>query len=219
MTRVLIVDDHEVVREGLQVALSSMSEVDVVGTAGNGAEALQVAKRTAPEIAVVDLRLPDMPGDELCVQLRRVFPSVQVVIFTTYLSEDIARRAFKAGAARFVAKSSGLSELRDAIGSIIRGEPVASGGGEAVVNALRARVSEQAPLVLTPRQTRVLELAADGLTYQEIAARLYISESTVRFHMQTLKAKLGARTKTELITKAIRSALIDPSGERLDDRG
>jgi DNA-binding NarL/FixJ family response regulator len=209
---VLVVDDHEVVRRGLQTALAAMPDVEVVGTAADGFEALQLARRSVPEIAVIDFRLPDMPGDELCAKLLALLPSIQVVVLTTYVGEDIVRRAISAGAGRFVTKASGLQELRAAIESILRGEPRPAGGGAAIAAHLQKVTAEQSAATLTPRQERVLELAAAGLTYAEIGERLIISESTVRFHIQALKTKLGAKTKTELIATSIRLALIDPVG-------
>jgi DNA-binding NarL/FixJ family response regulator len=212
MTRVLVVDDHEVVREGLHTALSGMPEIEIVGFAADGAEALQLARRTVPELAIIDFRLPDMPGDRVCARLRQILPSLRVVMLTTYVSEDIVRRTLDAGACRFVAKAAGLGELRHAIQSAVSGEPIPAGGSASVVAHLQRVANEQGSAVLTSRQERVLELVAAGLTYAEIGERLFISESTVRFHMQALKAKLQVRTKTQLIATAIRSALIDPVG-------
>jgi DNA-binding NarL/FixJ family response regulator len=212
LARLLVIDDHEVVREGLQAALSAMPSVELVGAAATGAEGLQLARRTIPEIVVADFRLPDMPGDELCARLVALLPSVAVVMLTTYASEDIVRRVVASGASRFVTKASGLSELRRAIESVLRGEPRPAGGGAAIVERLERVVADPAMATLTARQEGVLELAAAGLTYGQIAERLIISESTVRFHIQALKTKLGTKTKTELITTAIRLALIDPVG-------
>jgi DNA-binding NarL/FixJ family response regulator len=212
MTRVLIVDDHEVVLEGLQTALSAMPAVEIVGLAADGAEALQLARRTVPELALVDFRLPDMPGDRLCARLLQTLPSLRVVMLTTYVSEDIVRRTLDAGACRFVTKAAGLDELRRAIDSVLVGDPIPTGGSATVVAHLQQLANEQSSATLTSRQERVLELAAAGMTYAEIGQRLFISESTVRFHIQALKTKLGARTKTQLIATAIRAALIDPVG-------
>jgi DNA-binding NarL/FixJ family response regulator len=212
MTRVLVVDDHEIVREGLHNVLSAMPELEIVGLAADGAEALQLARRTVPELAIIDFRLPDMPGDRVCARLRQILPSLRIVMLTTYVSEDIVRRTLDAGACRFVTKAAGLGELRHAIRSVMIGEPTPIGGSATVVAHLQRVANEQASAILTSRQERVLELVAAGLTYSEIGERLFISESTVRFHMQALKAKLGARTKTQLIATAIRTALIDPVG-------
>jgi DNA-binding NarL/FixJ family response regulator len=212
MAKLLIVDDHEVVRTGLKTIFGEMPDVSVVGVAANAAEAVVFARRTLPEIAVIDFRLADMPGDELATKLRAGFPRIGIVMLTAYAGEDIVRRALAAGVDRFVTKSAGSEALRNAVESLLRGEPKPSGGGAAVLDHLASYSSTASGAVLTPRQERVLELAAEGMTYGEIAECLFIAESTVRFHMQSLKAKLGARTRTGLIATAIREALVDPIG-------
>lgn len=213
--RILIVDDHEVVREGLQASLSADPRLEVVGTAGSAREALDVARRTLPDIAVVDLRLPDLSGDDLTRELRSRFPSTAVIILTTYLSEETVRGALDAGAVGYVTKAAGLPELRAAIERVMEdgSRPDATSVPHIVKQLhelVAGRMNEAMP---TPQQERVLELAAQGMTNQEIGARLFISESTVRFHVQKLKAKFAARTKTELIAKAIRTGYIAPAGE------
>lgn len=213
--KILIVDDHEVVREGLQASLAADPRLEVVGTAGSAKEALEVARRTLPDIALVDLRLPDLSGEDLTRQFRARFPSTAVIILTTYLSEETVRSALDAGAVGYVTKAAGLPELRAAIERVMEGAQGATAtSGPHIVKQLHelvaGRMNEAMP---TPQQERVLELAAQGLTNQEIGSRLFISESTVRFHVQKLKAKFSARTKTELIAKAIRTGYIAPAGE------
>ena len=219
--RILLVDDHEVVREGLQASLAAAPRLEVVGTAGSAREALEVSRRTLPDIALLDLRLPDMSGDDLAREFRSRFPSTKVIILTTYLSEETVRSALDAGAVGYVTKAAGLPELRAAIGRAIddRDAPDTTRGPHIVKQLhemVAGRMNEAMP---TPQQERVLELAAQGLTNQEIGARLFISESTVRFHVQKLKAKFAARTKTELIAKAIRTGYIAPAGEAGLPRG
>jgi DNA-binding NarL/FixJ family response regulator len=214
--RICVVDDHEIVREGLRRALPNDPTIEVVGEAASGAEALREARRTLPDVMLVDFRLPDMTGDELCRRIRSGFPSTKVVMLTTYLSEDVVRRSLDAGAAGFVTKASGLDELRGALAKLDDedDEPAFAGGASAIVQRLHEANDERTPRrPLTPQQERVLELAAHGLTYSEISGRLHISESTVRFHIQSLKERLGVRTKTELIAVAIRAALISPDAD------
>lgn len=213
--RLLIVDDHEVVREGLAAALSVDERFEIVGTVGTGKTALERARQTLPNLALVDLRLPDMSGEDLTRELCRRFPSISVIVLTTYLSEGTVRASLDAGATAYVTKAAGLGELQAAIDAAIAG-PQSSDGVAApqIVKKLHsvvaARIDDAIP---TPRQEAVLELAAQGLTNAEIGERLFISESTVRFHMQKLKEKFSARTKTELIAKAIRSGFIAPAVE------
>jgi DNA-binding NarL/FixJ family response regulator len=213
--RLLIVDDHEVVREGLASALAADERFEIVGTAATGKEALQRARQTLPDIALVDLRLPDMRGEDLTRELRTRFPSTEVIILTTYLGEGTVRAALDAGAAAYVTKAAGLPELRSAIERVIGdGDAVSGTAAPQIVKQLHAVVaSRMDDAIPTPRQEAVLELAAQGMTNGEIGERLYISESTVRFHVQKLKEKFSARTKTELIAKAIRTGFIAPALE------
>jgi len=214
--RLLIVDDHEVVREGLASALAVDERFEIVGTAATGKEALEVSRRTLPDIALVDLRLPDMRGEDLTRQIRKRFPSTAVIVLTTYLGEGTVRAALEAGASAYVTKAAGLPELRAALTRVIADEGVE---GETVAapqivkqlhSLVAARMDDAIP---TPRQEAVLELAAQGMTNGQIGEQLFISESTVRFHVQKLKEKFSAKTKTELIAKAIRTGFIAPALE------
>lgn len=213
--RIMIVDDHQIVREGVRAVLSADPRIEVVGEAATGKEALRCVRRTLPDVALVDLRLPDMRGEELTRELARDFPSTRVIILTTYLSEETVRGALDAGAVAYVTKAAGLPELRAAIDRLIEGGTVPDvTAGPQIVKQLHAVVTDRmSGATPTPQQERVLELAAQGFTNQEIGERLFISESTVRFHVQKLKAKFAARTKTELIAKAIRTGFIAPAGE------
>jgi DNA-binding NarL/FixJ family response regulator len=213
----MIVDDHDVVREGLVAALSNDRRYEVVGTISNATEAIRCAKRTLPDVALVDLRLPDAIGSDLCRKLVALLPSIRVVIFTTYLSEETVREALAAGAAAYLTKTGGLGELRRVLDELGPGDRVGgSAGPSQIVQKLHeVAVSQAGGGGPTPQQQRVLELAAEGLTNDEIGVRLLISESTVRFHLQNMKAKLGARSKTELIARAIRSGVIAPAEEDL----
>jgi DNA-binding NarL/FixJ family response regulator len=210
--RILIVDDHEVVREGLVAALSSDADREVVAVASTAAEGVRRAKQTLPDVALVDFRLPDMSGIDLCRRMRQNFPSMALVMLTSYLSEDTVRDAIRAGATGYVTKSAGLAELRRVLARIedAPGDSRPEGASQIVEQLHRIAHANAGGAGPTPQQQRVLELAAEGLTNEQIGARLFISESTVRFHLQKLKAKLGARSKTELIARAIRKGLISP---------
>jgi DNA-binding NarL/FixJ family response regulator len=213
--RIMIVDDHEIVREGVRATLTADPKIDVVATAASGREALRCARQTLPDIALVDLRLPDMRGEDLTRELTRDFPSTAVIILSTYLSEETVRGALEAGASAYVTKAAGLPELRAAIDRVAKGDRAEGAtAGPQIVKQLHSMVTDRmSGATPTPQQERVLELAAQGFTNQEIGSRLFISESTVRFHVQKLKAKFAARTKTELIAKAIRTGFIAPAGE------
>lgn len=213
--RLLIVDDHEVVREGLASALATDERFEIVGTAASGKEALERARQTLPDIALVDLRLPDMRGEDLTREIRQRFPSTAVIVLSTYLGEGTVRASLDAGASAYVTKAAGLPELRAAIDRVIADDGATDGAAAPQIvkqlhSLVAARMDDSIP---TPRQEAVLELAAQGLTNGEIGDKLFISESTVRFHVQKLKEKFSAKTKTELIAKAIRTGFIAPALE------
>jgi DNA-binding NarL/FixJ family response regulator len=208
--RILIVDDHEVAREGLRAALERDADREVVGEAATAGEALQVAVLTHPTVAVVDHHLPGDTGDALCRALRRAVAGLRVVVLSSYLNEEIVRRSFDAGADAYVTKAAGLAELRRALTEIEEGT---DGSGWRSASQVVARLDSVAAArahgaVATPHQVRVLELLSEGLTYGQIAESLHISVSTVRFHLQNLKIRLGARSRSDLIAGAIRSGLI-----------
>jgi DNA-binding NarL/FixJ family response regulator len=210
--RICVVDDHEIVREGLRTVLGTSNDIEVVAEADTAAGALTAVRRSVPDVVLTDFRLPDMPGDELCRRIREIAPSTAVVILTTYLSENIVQRSIDAGAAGFVTKAAGLDELRRVLSRVRdNGATPMRNAPSTVVQLLHQTAGRDvAHRALTPQQERVLELAASGLTYREIGRQLHVSESTVRFHIQSLKERLGVKTKTELIALAIREALIAP---------
>lgn len=214
--RVMIVDDHDLVRYGVRAALAADARIEIVGEAATASAALRCARRTLPDLAVVDLRLPDMSGEDLTRELVRTFPSISVIMLSTYLSEATVRSALDAGAAAYVTKAAGLPELVSAIERVmVGGLHAGTGSGPQIVNQLQKLTADRrgSPLTPTPQQERVLELVAEGHTYHEISDHLFISESTVRFHVQKLKGKFAARTTTELIAKAIRTGFIAPAVE------
>lgn len=220
--KLLIVDDHEVVREGLQAALGRDDHYQVVAVAGTARDALETAMHVTPDVAIVDMRLSDSTGDDLCRKLRRLFPELVVVILSTYLSEEVVRRAVQAGAAAYVTKAAGLPELRATLDHIWRDRhlPRRAPSAPQIVSYLERLVKErQDDLAVSPQQTRVLELAAEGLTYRAIAERLLISESTVRFHIQKLKVKFGAGSKTDLIVQSLRMGIITVAADDAGSEG
>jgi DNA-binding NarL/FixJ family response regulator len=209
MMRICVVDDHEVVREGLRAALeTSGGDVRVVAEAASAFDALDLIVATRPDVVITDYRLPDLAGDELCRRILDRHPDLKVVVLTTFLNEEVVRSCYEAGAAAFVTKAAGLGELRQILSRLANGMRPGTESVSATVERL-FRHSERAAL-LTPRQEAVLVLASEGLTYNKIAKQLAIAESTVRFHIQSLKARFGARSKTELIGIALSRALIPP---------
>lgn len=224
ITEVLVVDDHEVVRAGVTAALSRDERMTVVASAGDGREALALCCEHRPDVAVIDMRLPDMAGHDLCGKIREQSPDTAVVVLSTYLSEEAVRDCVGAGAAAYVTKAAGLTELRTAIVDAHHPHHPRHPGHRPCVSQIVRRLEQlvidrdiprrsarptddtSAP---TPAQSRVLALAALGLTYGQIARDLRISESTVRFHIQKLKVKLGVRSRSELAVAAVRAGLVE----------
>lgn len=195
------------------MATLTLHGYSVVGTASTAAEAVEVARSTLPDIALVDIRLPDLSGDQLCPVLKDVVPGISLIILTTYLSEEMVRRSLAAGAAEYVTKAAGLPELLAALDRVKSkaqaGKPQHASGIVQQLYDVSAKRLQAVPL--TPQQESVLELAAQGLTNDEIGRRLFITESTVRFHLGKLRETFAARSKTELVAKAIRAGAISPA--------
>lgn len=216
--RIIVVDDHEIVRAGLVATLGSDPDIQVVAAIGTAREAIEALPRLRPDVAVLDLRLPDMPGTDLCRELIAAHPTISVVMLSTYLSEESVRASLAAGAGTYVTKSAGLAKLRETLKQLagrsgVRGDAVQA---YAIAGQLHRLATQHAgPTRATPQQQRVLELAAQGLTNREVGERLFITESTVRFHIQRLKELLDAKTKAELVAKAMRSGMIEFAPEDL----
>jgi DNA-binding NarL/FixJ family response regulator len=218
--RIMIVDDHELVREGLSVTLAADPTLAVVGSVGTGQEAKRLARQTIPEAAVLDLRLPDTSGEQLCRDLLKILPSLAVIMLSTYLSEEAVRKALNAGALAYVTKAAGVKKLREVLDEVRHGARSGVQDVPLIVKQLDELVTKREGGVrATPQQERVLELASEGLTNREIGERLFISESTVRFHIQKLKATTEARNRTELMAKAIRLGMIAPGAEDMPQQG
>ena len=212
----LVVDDHEVVRAGLASALTGDGDFELAGAVGSASEALAEVSRRRVDVALVDLRLPDMTGTDLCRLLQRASTRPAIVLFSSYVSEDIVRRAKDAGACAFISKAWGLDRLRATLEEVsaARGVP----HDPPIVRQLHQLVAQRRGRGLTSQQERVLELSAEGLTYREIGGQLFITESTVRFHVQKLKHRFGARNKTDLVAKALATGVIAPAADRRSSR-
>lgn len=212
--RVLVVDDHEVVRYGIVASISSLQFARVVAVAASGTEAVSIANQARPDVAIVDMRLPDMSGEQVCRQLLAINPRLSVVMLTSYLSHEAVRLAQSAGAAAYVTKGAGIARLKETLAALNTnpGMRLTDESVSAIVHRLDEAITGTSMVQpVTPHQQRVLQLAAAGLTNGQIGERLHISESTVRFHIQKLKRVLGAPTRTALIVKAMQGGTILPN--------
>lgn len=200
--RVLCVDDHPVVREGLTRRIAIERDMTVVGTAATGEEALKVFEAHQPDITLMDLNLPGMGGLETIVALQRRFPLARIIVLTMYDGDEDIHRALLAGAAAYVLKTTVSDELIDVIRQVHEGaRPMSSD----VAAQLSAR--SIAPKV-TPREKQVLQLMAGGLRNKEIAAALGIAEDTVEVHAKKIFTKLTVRDRTAAVTVALKRGII-----------
>ncbi len=202
MIRILVVDDHPVVRQGLHSMLHGESGIEVVGLASSGKEGLTSAATLNPDVVLLDLRMPDLGGVEVISLLRASKPESKILVLTNYqLDEDIFN-ALEAGALGYLLKTSSQSEMIDAIRIVNQGK-------RHIPNALARRLAERVGRsALSAREVEVLELVVKGLTNKEIAHELKISDITARNHVISLLAKLEARDRTEAATIAIRRGLV-----------
>jgi two-component system, NarL family, response regulator len=200
--RIFIVDDHAVVRLGLQTMLESEPDIRVVGAAASGKEALELIPRVMPDIVVTDLRMREMKGAVMLTELRQICPQVRSIVLTTYHSDEDVFGAMKAGAMAYILKSSSLEQVTDAIRKVYVGEHWIPAH---IANQLAQRLSREP---LSARETEILRLVARGMRNHEIGQALSISENTVRNHVVKLLEKLGVRDRTEATAVALQQGLV-----------
>lgn len=209
--QVLIVDNHALVRAGFRSLLQSVEAIDVIAEAGNGQEAVRLVELYHPDIVLMDIAMPIMNGLQATAQITKDFPQVHVIILSMYANEEYAYQALRAGAAGYVLKDSGTSELELAIQAIARGETYLSPtvSKYVVADYVRRTSSEPNPLEqLTPRQREVLQLIAEGKSTKEIADELYISTKTIETHRVQLMERLNIYDVAGLVRYAIRKGLV-----------
>jgi two-component system, NarL family, response regulator LiaR len=204
--RILIVDDHRVVRQGLRMFLSLDPELEVVGEATNGAEALRLARQLAPNVVLMDLLMPVMDGVEATEAIRQELPDVDVIALTSVLEETAIYRAMRAGATGYLLKDIDADELCRAIKSAAAGQVSLS--PEVAKRLLREVEPPPHPEPLTDRETEVLQHLALGKSNKEIASALVIAEKTVRTHVSSVLGKLGVSSRTQAVLYAVRVGLV-----------
>jgi DNA-binding NarL/FixJ family response regulator len=209
--RVLVADDHPVVRAGLAAMLSAEPGLDVVGEAASGEEAVLLAARHRPAVVLTDLRMPGSGGLAAIRRITAELPGVRVVVLTTYDSDADILPAVEAGAAGYLLKDTPRAALVDAIFAAARGETVLA---PVVAGRLVTRLRGPQPESLSARETAVLAAAARGLTNAQIGRELFISEATVKTHLLRAYAKLGVSSRTAAVTKAIEAGLLPAPGQR-----
>jgi DNA-binding NarL/FixJ family response regulator len=207
--RVLLVDDHPVVRAGLHGMLSAERDLEVVAEAGSGDEAVVLAARHRPDVVLMDLRMPGTDGATATARIAAELPEVKVLVLTTYDTDSDIVRAVEAGAAGYLLKDTPREQLADAVRAAARGETVLA---PPVAAKLMTRMRAPAPeaATLTVRETEVLALVARGRTNADIGRELHISEATVKTHLIRIFAKLEVDDRTAAVTAALRRGLLPP---------
>lgn len=205
MIRILVVDDHPVVRAGMVALLSEVEGLEVVGEAGNGAEALALSPGLAPDVVLMDLRMPVMDGAEATAGLRAQPNPPEVLVLTTYDTDADIVRAVESGARGYLLKDTAPAVLADAIRRAALGETVLA---PPVAARLAERLRAPAPVELTPRELDVLRAVARGLSNSEVGRELFIGEATVKTHLLRIFTKLEVTDRTAAVTAAYRVGLI-----------
>ena len=209
MIRVILVDDHPVVREGLRGMLAAEDDIEVVGDAGSGTEAVTLAGVREFDVILMDLRMPDGDGVSATERIITARPSARVVVLTTYETDADILRAVEAGAAGYLLKDTARADLADAVRAAARGETVLA---PSVATRLVNRVRSPQPVGLSVRERDVLALVARGRTNAEIGRELFIGEATVKTHMLRIFGKLGVSDRTAAVTTAIEHDLLPRPG-------
>ena len=199
----LIVDDHEVVREGLRLSLSRAPNIRVIGEAADGKSAIALAERRRPDIVIMDVRMPEMDGLEATKVLGERNPDIPVLIFTAYSERSLLSRGLDSGAKGYILKEAPHQTLIRAI------EKVSSGEVYVDPALMPAFLPGKGDDMLTGREREILQLLADGMSNADVAARLFISQETVKSHVRHILAKLEADTRTHAVAIALRDAIID----------
>jgi len=204
--RVLITDDHGVVRQGLRMFLSLDPDIQVVGEASDGREALEMSRELVPDVVLMDLLMPVMDGIEATRAIRSALPEVEVIALTSVLEDASVTDAIRAGAIGYLLKGTNVEELHRAVRGAAEGRVQLA--PEAAARLMREVRAPESPEALTARETEVLELLARGHANKQIASSLYVSEKTVKAHVSAILKKLGVQSRTQAALHAVETGLV-----------
>ncbi len=207
MIRVVLADDHPVVRAGIGQIVTADGDIEVVAQAANGREAVDVARRERPDVVLMDLRMPVLDGVGAIAELATDAPEVRVLVLTTYDTDDLIVGAVEAGAIGYLLKDTEPEALRDAVRQAATGETVLSAP---IASRLVRQMRRATSVTLTPREREILTLVADGLNNAEIAARLHVGRATVKTHLLHVFEKLDVNDRTAAVVTALKQGIISP---------
>ena len=201
--RLLSADDHPLLRSGIATLISTQPDMQLVGEASTGTEAVQLHRELSPDVTLMDLQMPDLSGLDAITAIRSEDPTARIIVLTTYSGDTLAQRALKAGARAYVLKSLVRTEILDTIRIVYEGE-------RRVQADVAAEIAKHtADAALTAREIEVLQLVASGCANKQISVRLYINEETTKTHIKNILAKLGARDRTHAVTLGLKRGIIE----------
>lgn len=200
--RVLSIDDHPLVREGIGAMINGQTDMSLAGTASNGSEGIEAVRALRPDVTLLDLRLPDVSGLEVITAIRSEFPNERVIVLTTFEADMEVQRALKAGARGYLLKSMPSQQMLDMIRQVHAGKKCIPAE---IAAGLAEHLGDEA---LSQRELEVLQHVAEGHRYQDIATKLFIAEDTVRTHVKRLLYKMHVNNRTQLVTTAARRGII-----------
>jgi two-component system, NarL family, nitrate/nitrite response regulator NarL len=207
--RVVVADDHPLFREAIVRAVRERPDLELVGEASSGREALELVRELTPDVAVIDLKMPDMDGLEVARAVQRAGLPTRVAILTAFLEGSLVFQAVAAGASAYLSKDSERNAITDAIAAVARGETVLAPEAQAgIAGEVRVRGMEERP-ALTPREQEILEHVAAGRAAPEIAKLLFLSPATVKGHLQNLYEKLGVSDRAAAVAEGMRRGLLE----------
>jgi DNA-binding NarL/FixJ family response regulator len=212
--RVAVVDDHEVLRQGVTMLLNAEPDIEVVGEAGDGVAATELAASTAPDVILMDVRMPKRSGIEACIAIKEVTPSVSIIMLTVSDEEADLYDAIRNGASGYLLKSSSIDEVAQAVRVVAEGQSLISPSMamkliDEFTKISRSEQQQVVPTELTKREIEVLKLVAQGLNNREIGRRLFISENTVKNHVRNILEKLHLHSRMDAAMYALRKKLFD----------
>jgi len=207
--KVLVVDDHLVVRKGYEYMIKVYPDMKLIGEASSGEQAISLCQKLEPDVVLIDIKLPQLSGISTIRTIKEQYPNIQLVAITSYIQEkELVIEALEAGAISFLYKNASIDDLANGIRSAYKGRSYFS--PEATQSLIESKLSQSSDdFNLTTREMEVLRLLANGLTNIEIAEVLVVSHATIKFHVSSILKKLGATTRTEAVAIAIRHKLID----------